>query len=234
MNSSRIIQAFRHVGFEDLGSFTPSLREAGFTIEYVDVPIDDVASIDPLDADIVIVLGGPVGVYDDASYPFINHEINFLRERLRADRPTLGVCLGAQLMAAALDANVYPGVREIGWAPVDLTAYGERSPLAALNSVSVLHWHSDTFDLPEQCELLASTADCRHQAFRRGSNVMGLQFHPEPFAAKLECWLVGHANELAANDIDPIALRRDAIHHAPALERASHRMLSAWIDRLKS
>ena len=234
MNSSRVIQAFRHVGFEDLGSFAPSLREAGFTIEYVNVPIDDIVSINPLSADIVIVLGGPIGVYDDASYPFISHEINFLRERLKADRPTFGVCLGAQLMAAALDARVYPGAREIGWAPVDLTASGKRSPLAILEGLSLLHWHGDTFDLPDQCELLASTEVCRHQAFRRGPNVIGLQFHPEPFAANLEYWLVGHANELAANDIDPVALRRDAMHHAPALEHASNRMLSAWIDGLKS
>ena len=229
----RIVQAIRHVAFEDLGSFAAPLQQAGYAIDYIDAADVDLASVDPLAADLVVVLGGPIGVLDHNAYPVLTLELDLLRSRLAADRPTLGVCLGAQLIAAALDANVYPGpCKEIGWSPLTLTEAGERGPLAALQDTSVLHWHGDTFDLPEGCDLLASSAICRHQAFSRGANVLALQFHAEPLATKFERWLLGNACELAAANVDPIALRRDATRSAATLEPHARSMVEQWLSEL--
>ena len=226
----RTVQAIRHVGFEDLGSFEAPLRKAGYAIEYVEAAERDLGLLDPLDADLLVVLGGPIGVYDHASYPLLTDELELLRARLAADRPTLGICLGAQLMAAALGARVYPGsAKEIGWSALDLTPALEHQPLAALRDVPVLHWHGDTFDLPEDCSLLASTPLCRNQAFSRGPNVLGLQFHPEVRGARFEHWLLGHASELATSGIDPVALRRDAKRYASDLEKAGAILLEQWL-----
>jgi hypothetical protein len=118
----KTVQAIRHIGLEDLGSFAIPLRAAGYDIEYVDVAERDAAQLDPLAADLLVVLGGPIGVYDDDAYPLVTDEIRLLRARLAADQPTLGICLGAQLMAAALAARVYPGpVKEIGWSELNLS-----------------------------------------------------------------------------------------------------------------
>ncbi|HUE90545.1 glutamine amidotransferase [Pseudomonas sp.] len=226
----RTVQAIRHVGFEDLGSFEAPLRTAGYAIEYVEAAERDLGLLDPLDADLLVVLGGPIGVYDHASYPLVSDELELLRERLAADRPTLGICLGAQLMAAALGARVYPGpAKEIGWSALDLAPALEHQPLAALRDVPVLHWHGDTFDLPEDCSLLASTPLCRNQAFSRGPNVLGLQFHPEVRGARFEHWLLGHASELATSGIDPVTLRRDAKLYAHDLEKAGGILLEQWL-----
>ena len=168
------------------------MRKAGYEIEYVDVAEHDLAQLDPLGADLLVVLGGPIGVNDHAAYPFVTQEIELLKERLGGDRPTLGICLGAQLMAAALGARVQSGSgKEIGWSTLDLSANRRAQFPAALRDVPVLHWHGDTFDLPEDCTQLASTAICRNQAFSRGPNVLGLQFHPELIAARFEHWLLG-------------------------------------------
>lgn len=226
----RTLQAIRHVGFEDLGSFEAPLRKAGYAIEYVEAAEHDLGLLDPLDADLLVVLGGPIGVYDHVSYPLVSDELELLRARLAADRPTLGICLGAQLMAAALGARVYPGpAKEIGWSALDLATALEHQPLAALRDVPVLHWHGDTFDLPEGCSLLASTPLCRNQAFSRGPNVFGLQFHPEVRGARFEHWLLGHASELATSGIDPVTLRRDAKRYANDLEKAGAILLEQWL-----
>lgn len=125
----KTVQAIRHIGFEDLGSFALPLRAAGYYIEYIDVAERDAAQLDPLAADILVILGGPIGVYDHDAYPVVADEIGLLRSRLAADRPTLGICLGAQLMAAALGARVYPGpVREIGWSELNLSDLAARIP----------------------------------------------------------------------------------------------------------
>jgi GMP synthase (glutamine-hydrolysing) len=230
----KTVQAIRHIGFEDLGSFAAPLKEAGYDIEYVDVAERDPASLDPLAADLLVVLGGPIGVYDHDAYPVVTEEISLLRVRLSADRPTLGICLGAQLMAAALGARVYPGVaKEIGWSALDLSDAATPNPLAALRDVRVLHWHGDTFDLPEGSTLLASTPLCAHQAFSRGPNVLGLQFHPEARKARFEHWLLGHANELATAGIDPVTLRSDAARYGGDLERAGAAMLTDWLSHLE-
>lgn len=229
----RKVQALRHIGFEDLGSFAAPLRDAGYDIDYVDVADRDPASLDPLDADLLVVLGGPISVYDDAAYPFVAGEIDLLKARLATDRPTLGICLGAQMMAAAFGARVYPArAREIGWSALDLAETGAQNPLSPLDSVAVLHWHGDTFDLPAGTTLLASTPVCTNQAFSRGANVLGLQFHPEVLGARFEHWLLGHASELATAGISPAALRCDAGRYARALETAGAALLTGWLSRL--
>lgn len=226
----RTVLAIRHVHFEDLGSLVGPLDDAGYDIEYVDVADADLGSLDPLACDIMVVLGGPVAVYDVDAYPFLSNELGLLRTRLAADLPTMGICLGAQLIAAALGARVYPGsVKEIGWSQLELTPMGEAGPLAAVLDTPVLHWHGDTFDLPAGCDLLASTALCRQQAFSRGRDVLAMQFHPEVLSSRFEHWLIGHASELGTNKIDPILLRGVAARHGPQLEAAARSLMATWL-----
>lgn len=220
----------RHVNFEDLGSFAAPLEQAGYRIEMSDAATADLSAIDPLGPDLLVVLGGPVGVYEQEAYPFLAQELDLLRRRLAADRPTLGICLGAQLIAAALGASVYGGPgKEIGWSALTLTEAGRAGPLAALEDVSVLHWHGDTFDLPEGCTLLASTPLCRQQAFARGPHVLGLQFHPELLTAHFEHWLIGHACEIAQAGLDPRMLRADTQAYGARLEAAAVALLEGWL-----
>lgn len=226
--------AIRHLAFEDLDNFGPVLESRGYRIGYREAGIDDIAAIDPFGHDLLIVLGGPIGVYDDADYPFLRDEIRLLERRLAAGKPTLGICLGAQLMARALGARVYSsGRKELGWSPLTLTAAGRDSPLAALapEKTRVLHWHGDTFDLPAAATLLASTPLFPHQAFSAGPHALALQFHAEVTAPKLERWFIGHAGEIAATPgVDVRSLRRDTAALAPALERQGAEMLGRWLD----
>lgn len=223
----------RHVHFEDLAVFAPVLKSGGYGIEVLDAPTCDLASISALAPDLLIVLGGPVGVGDVHAYPFLGQEQALLRERLSAERPTLGVCLGAQLMASALGAFVgSTGVKEIGFSPLTLTDAGRSSPLRHLETATVLHWHGDSFEIPQGATLLASTPACANQAFSIGHHGLGLQFHPEVDGAALESWLVGHAVELASTGIDPVTLRADGRRHAADLKTAGQAMLAEWLDQL--
>lgn len=227
--------AIRHLVFEDLGSFAAVLAGRGIRLDYLDAGVDDLAQIDPLGVDLLVVLGGPIGAYEEAIYPFINDELALLRRRLAEDRPTLGICLGAQLMARALGASVYPGpAKEIGWKPLQLTEAGRQSPLAALapELTSMLHWHGDTFDLPEGATLLASTDICRHQAFAWGRHALGFQCHPEALGRYLERWLIGHACELGATGMSVPQLRADNAQYAPALEIQGRRCFDDWLAQV--
>src|SRR5260370_28129490 len=125
--------AIRHVHFEDLGSLEPALERAGYRIRYADCCIDDIAALDPVAPDLVVVLGAPIGAYEDEIYPTLKDELNLLEMRLSANRPTIGICLGAQLMARALGACVYPaGLKEIGWGQITLRPAGCESAIRHL------------------------------------------------------------------------------------------------------
>jgi len=228
--------AITHVGFEDLGSLESVLRQAGFDIRYLDATTAPLESLDPIAPDLLVVLGGPIGVYEQASYPFLSHEIALLRQRLARQLPTIGICLGAQLMATALGAKVYPGPsgKEIGWLPVFAPdGAATDNPLQPLfqPGMQVLHWHGDTFDLPSTARLLASSARYPHQAFAVGQHALALQFHPEAQAESLQRWYVGHACELAQAGISVAALRAQSALHAPRLEKQAALMWRRWFEK---
>lgn len=221
--------ALRHVAFEDLGSWAATLRQRGHGVSYIE-PGDDLTRAD--EADLLIVLGAPVGLSDIGSYPFLRDEVAVVARRLESDAPTLGVCLGAQVMAAALGANVYRGLStEIGWGVLTLADAAKSTPLAALADAPVLHWHTDTFDLPSGAVCLASSGVTRNQAFSFGRS-LALQFHCEMMGANIERWLIGHAVELADAKESIPALRNESMRHALPAARAGRQFMSEYLETL--
>jgi GMP synthase (glutamine-hydrolysing) len=230
----KTVLAIRHVHHEDLGSFAAVFAEAGYQVRYCDVGMGELSGIDPLLPDILVVLGGPIGVYEDDRYPFIRDELRILRERLAARRPTLGLCLGSQMLAQALGARVHSGrAKEIGWAPVTLTAEGRNGPLKHLDNVPVLHWHGDTYPLPEGAVRLASTAITENQAFAVGRHALALQFHAEVGEKGFERWLIAHTLELALEKKPTVEeLRRDTAKWGAECAMEGRRLMSEWLDAL--
>jgi GMP synthase (glutamine-hydrolysing) len=227
--------AIRHVAFEDLDAFAPALAARGYKASYREAPTDDLGIAELVDCDLLVVLGGPIGAYEEDRYPFLKSEIALIEKRLKASRPVLGICLGAQLMARALGAKVYAaGFKEIGWSGVSLSAGGRASPLAKLApGMRVLHWHGDTFDLPSGATHLASTPRTPNQAFAVGRHGLALQFHLEVSAAGLERWLVGHAVEIAATPrVSVPRLRADAAKFAAETVPQGRAVLDTWLDGL--
>ena len=226
--------AIRHVGFEDLGTLEPRLVRDGYDIEVLDVVTHDLSLIESRPCDLLVVLGGPISVNDRESFAFIDQEREIIRKRLTRDEPTLGICLGAQLMASALGSRVFPGKAiEVGWAPLQLTREGQQHPLRHLDTETpTFHWHGETFDLPAGARLLGSTAICSNQAFSCGKRGLALQFHPEVTGASLEGWYIGHAVELAHAKIAVSELRRQAAAHSEKHEMRAGLFFDEWLASL--
>ncbi len=164
-----------------------------------------------------------MGAYESERHPFLASEIELIKRQLERGQPILGVCLGAQLLAAAAGGKVYPGARgkEIGWAPVELTEAGMADPLwkGFPRSFNTFHWHGDTFDLPPGAKLLAQSAHYA-QAFRLGANAYGVQFHPEVVPQQLAAWIRAYRLELererlSSNDV--LRVPDAGAHHAHAV-----------------
>lgn len=213
----KTIYAIQHLAFEDLGTLEDTFYELGYRVRYFEAGVDNLKPALEFEG-LTIILGGPIGVYETEDYPFLNDEIKYLEQRIAKNLPTIGICLGAQLIAHALGAKVYPGhQKEIGWSKLRLSLI-KNNPLLPLANHEVLHWHGDSFDLPVTAELLASSSIYTNQAFRVGQNILALQFHLEVAAEYMEKWLIGHTSELRQAGLNIPQLRADNEKYAPQLE----------------
>ncbi len=222
MAMARSWSVLQHVAWEEPGLIATEAEARGLSIDIrrldlgASIPrVDEVAGL--------VVMGGPMGAYETDKFPFLACECSLIRELVLRNRPVLGVCLGAQLLASALGARVFPGHGpEIGFGSVQLTMEGRQDPLLgpAGPDIPVFHWHGDTFDLPGGAMLLASSADYPHQAFRFGKCAYGLQFHIEPDAKMWSAW----REHLRATLIDNQGQKLDAI------ERAGRRIIARFFD----
>ncbi len=149
--------------------------------------------------DLVVIMGGPMGVQDEEKYPWLNEEKRFIKETLNAGKPALGICLGAQLLAEALGAKVHKNLyKEIGFFPVSLTPLGWNSPIFKRMPATfdALHWHGDTFDIPQGALHIASSSGCANQAFSFENRIVGFQFHIECTREGLEKLVKNCGDEL--------------------------------------
>lgn len=232
-----MIDVFRHVKFEGLGSFAGVLSDLEIEHRYLDIPVltgQEWSLLDPLASRPLIVLGGPMSVLNGEEYPWLSEEIKFLARRIAAGLPVLGICLGAQLIAKAAGARVYPGDGpEIGWSEVRFTRQAQAYGLAgsdSAGSADVLHWHGDTFDLPPGAELLAFNYRYAHQAFALNPRILGLQFHLEADYPDLETWFAGHALEISQTpDVNVTSLREASRRHCPILKDWSRIFFQNWL-----
>ena len=220
----------RHVPVEGIAGFRQPVEEAGYVLERIDVADPAFARLDLGEPDLLIMMGGPMSVYEHDEYPWLAPYLAGLSRRLEADRPTLGVCLGAQLIAAALGARVYRGPRkEVGYGELAI----HNPALAPLAGVPLLHWHGDTFDLPAGAERLASTPLYAEQGFRRGSNVLALQFHAEMGAdERFQTWVNAWPHDMAAAGTTAETLRADHVRYGPVSLAAGRAMLGQWLTGL--
>lgn len=234
--SRKTVNVIRHLAFEDLGSFTAVLQAKDIEVNYFEAGYDDLSQIDALSDELLVILGGPISVNDGEMFPFIETELDLLRQRIAADKPTLGICLGAQLIASALGADVYSGEsKEIGWYPLNLTEAGKNSALRYLDAVhcSMLHWHGETFDLPDGAVLLASSERYENQAFSYGENILALQFHPEITQRSMEKWFIGHIGEIMQTEGVSVAqLRRESQRFANQLEMQGELFFNSWFNEV--
>lgn len=176
----------QHVPFEGLGSIEEWLKNAGYQITKTQLFSNDVLP-EIADIDFLIVMGGPMSVNDEIAYPWLVKEKQFIKNIVESGKPVLGICLGAQLIAHAMGAKIYPNLlKEIGWFPIESVVSDDQSVFQFPEETPVFHWHGETFELPESAVHLAKSEGCKHQAFQIGERVIGLQFHMEttPLSAK--------------------------------------------------
>lgn len=251
----KAIPILRHVPHEPAGTLETALTEASIPFGYVDLFQHVPEQLDVEGLPGLVVMGGPMNVDETDQYPFLAAEVGWLRRAVAANVPVMGICLGAQLLAKALGAKVYPmgriaagddgrdqPLKEIGWYDIGLTSAATDDPLFGpcfsaapprepFHRLTVFHWHGDTFDLPPGAVHLAASGACRNQAFRFGPNAWGLQFHIEMTAEMIEDWLrvPGMCGELAVLDyVDPAEIRARTPEELPKLQSLARGVLGRF------
>jgi GMP synthase (glutamine-hydrolysing) len=212
----------QHAAAEGPAAIGDALQRRGIATRVVRVDRGEPVPAELADAGALVVMGGPMGVYEADRHPHLRDELRLIEDALRRGRPILGVCLGSQLLAAALGARVHPsGGKEIGWYRIDLTDAAAVDGLlhGAPRSFNGLCWHGDVFDLPAGAVRLASSALTEQQAFRYGATAYGLLFHLEMTAAQLAAMVTAFADELAGAGVAAADMLGGATHHLDALQQ---------------
>jgi GMP synthase (glutamine-hydrolysing) len=225
------VLVLRHAACEGLGAIGDALRDAGYATREVCAHAGEPIPSDLDGARGLVVMGGPMGVYEVARHPHLADELRLLERALRRDAPVLGVCLGSQLLATALGARVTSsGTREIGWHPVDLLEACARDPLfeGVASPITPLNWHGDVFELPRGAERLARSAMTEHQAFRFGRRAWGLLFHLEADAAQVRAMSDAFPGELRDAGLDPAALARASEEQAARVRETAMLVFGRW------
>jgi GMP synthase-like glutamine amidotransferase len=212
------IHCLQHVTFENPGTIVEWAKNNGHTLSYTyffetKFALPNVNAIDAL-----LVMGGYMNVDEETKYPWLEAEKNFIKQAIDANKKVMGICLGSQLIAAALGSKVYyANEKKIGFFPISFTNEALQYLLFNhfTNPYNVFHWHGNTFDLPNNAILVASTATCKHQAFFIGNNVLALQFHFEMNETVIEDMLLhdGHELEELGNFIQTKEIIRQQYHH---------------------
>ncbi len=232
MSNCLVIQ---HVACEGLGTIGPELKRYGFGADFIRIfKNDTVPRAFPRGCSALIILGGPMGVYEDGVYPFIKDELNLIESALKEDVPIFGVCLGSQMIAKAAGAAVYKGkAKEIGWYKARLTQEGMNDNLflGMPEEFTVFQWHGDTFDLPKGAANLVSSKLFENQAIRVGKNAYGLQFHLEVTEKMIFEWIKTNAGELKAMKgvIDPEEIIKETPNRIEALKRHGVAVISRFL-----
>jgi GMP synthase (glutamine-hydrolysing) len=225
------VLAIQHVRCETPGKIREVVEREGISTKIVRVFEDQKIPSELGDATGLIIMGGPMGVYERDRHPFLRREMRLIEATLKSEKPVLGVCLGSQLLAAALGARVSPGRRkEIGWHPIRLTGDGHSDPLlkGVARSFTAYHWHGDVFELARGAVSLASSRLTRHQAFRYGNNAYGFLFHMEVTQKIMRDMVRIFAGELRAEGLDGAEILRDAKNRLSRLSRIGAEVFRRW------
>lgn len=226
------VTVLQHVECETIGSIAELLHAKDLSVRIIRL-FDDQPAPSTLDSSSgLIVMGGPMGVYDQERFPYLTDERRLIEATVRANKPVLGICLGSQLLAAALGAAVKPsGTQEIGWHAVTLASAAKNDPLWSEipTTFMALHWHGDVFELPAGAELLASSAMTPHQAFRYGKNAYGLLFHLEVTADSIERMADSFPDDLKKVGLTRTSLIEQSQRHLPGLRSIGEKVFGRWV-----
>lgn len=222
----------QHLDFEDAGNLLAVLTELNYDVSFFQATrADDLDFLQQQQADLLVVLGGPVGVYETLNYPALEQEKRIIRQHIDQGKRLIGICLGCQLIASVLGGHVYPGhCKEIGWGPVSCSNQVSGTPLAALDKIPVLHWHGDTFYIPPGARRIASSELYPNQGFMVGQQILALQFHLEVLPHRIEDWLMGHAAELSGLDTEAVLrIRQQSEVYAAPLQALARDIWRRWL-----
>ena len=228
---------FQHVAHEILGTLDPLLRDSGCRIRYVNFGRTNYEIPDLKNYDGLIVLGGQMNVDQVEEYPYLIPELEAIKDAIVLDIPLLGICLGSQLLAKALGADVSRNnCKEIGWYDVNVTDEGRNDPLVSkFKEVEKLfQWHGDTFDIPDGAVRLATSDKCRNQAYRYGNKIYGFQFHLEVDEAMIHRWLEAPTNQKELEElkgiINPDHIRKETPDYIKDLISLSDKTFAEFIN----